>query len=86
MGSLIVEFGVVKDSWLVLLQVGVLVVDCQGTGDTANTDTQLDTLIFYIGLQISSFQIINVLNRLKSDDITRLDVSYIHVYSACLLW
>ena len=66
---------------LFIFQIAVLVVDCQGTGDTENADVQLDTLIFYIGLQLASFQIINVTNRLKSDDITRLNVCHkIYLY------
>ena len=50
-------------------------MDCQGTGDTAHADTNLDNLIHYIGLQSATVQIVNVQNRLHTQDITGIQVS-----------
>lgn len=57
-----------------ILQVAVLLVDCQGTGDTQQSSVQLDTLIFYISLQIASVQLINLASQMTSEDLLKLKV------------
>ena len=58
-----------------VVQVAVLLVDCQGTSDNRRSDVKLDTLIMYISLQLSSVQILNVVRYLRSDELTALKVS-----------
>ena len=58
-------------------QVGVLLMDCQGTVDTTHADTALDNLIHYIGLQAATVQMVNVQNRLNTRDITGIQVIYV---------
>ena len=59
---------------LFVLQVAVYLIDCQGTGDTKQNNSQLDTLIFYISLQISSAQLVNLRGLMEARDITSLQV------------
>ena len=55
------------------MQVAVLLVDTQGTGDNTRS-VALDTLIMYMSLQISSVQILNMWKHLTSTEIGSLQV------------
>jgi len=58
-----------------VLQIAVVLIDSQGTGDNRNSDVKLDTLIMYICLQLSSCQLININGYLQSRDLTSLEVN-----------
>lgn len=53
----------------------MLLIDCQGTGDTNQAGRHLDAVIYYIGLQLSNFQIVNLMRQIDTEDLDRLDVS-----------
>ena len=55
----------------------MFLVDCQGTGDTKQNNAQLDTLIFYISLQMSCVQLVNLPRLMTSQDLTSLQVGSI---------
>ena len=59
---------------LIHLQIAVVLMDCQGTGDTVNGDTNLDNLIHYIGLQAATVQIVNIQNRLQNSHVNDIQV------------
>lgn len=61
-------------------QVGVLLVDCQGTGDNQRSDCTIDTLITYISLNISTEQILNGKGNIQSTDMFSLQVRLSYIY------
>ena len=54
----------------------MVLVDCQGTGDTEKSCPEVDTLISYISAGLSSVQIINFQRVITSDDYLKLKVQY----------
>ena len=56
------------------LQVAVLLIDCQGTGDVTHSSPHLDTVIFYISLQLANVQIMNLMKQMTTSDIERIEV------------
>ena len=54
--------------------MAILLVDCQGTGDTSHSSPHLDTIIFYISLQLANVQVFNLVKQLTSNDVERLKV------------
>lgn len=54
--------------------MGVLLVDCQGTGDLKKSNTNLDILIAYISMQISSVNITNLNAVVGVDDLAVIQV------------
>lgn len=57
------------------VQVAILVIDCQGTGDVTYGSPELDNIILYIGLQLANVLIFNLEKSLVINDMTRLNVS-----------
>lgn len=54
--------------------MAVLLVDSQGTGDNKMSDPKLDTLIMYISLELSCFQLLNIQSYIKANELTSLQV------------
>ena len=61
-------------------QVAVLLIDCQGTGDVTHSSPHLDTVIFYISLQLANVQIMNLVKQMTTSDIERIEVRKAHMY------
>ena len=52
-----------------------MLVDSQGTGANRKSDTNLDTLIMYISLQLATVRALNIKSYLTSNDMLNLKVS-----------
>ena len=59
--------------FLCYLQVAVLLVDTQGTGDNTRTES-LNTMIMYMSLQLSSVQMFNMWRHLTATELGSLQV------------
>lgn len=55
--------------------MAVLLMDCQGIHDSAQSTVEMDTLINFISLQLASVQIINLKSCMRADDITMMKVT-----------
>ena len=64
-----------------LLQIVIMLVDSQGTGDNRKSDVNLDTLIMYISLQLATVQALNIKSYLTSNDMFSLKVSCLLHYN-----
>jgi len=53
----------------------IVLIDCQGTGDSLKSTPTLDNLILYLGLQLANVQILNLKSVLQTNDLERIDVS-----------
>jgi len=53
----------------------IVLIDCQGTGDSLMSTPTLDNLILYLGLQLANVQILNLKGVLQTNDLERIDVS-----------
>ncbi|KAF6034849.1 ATL1 [Bugula neritina] len=50
----------------------IVLVDCQGTGDSLMSTPTLDNLILYLGLQLANVQILNLKSVLQTNDLERI--------------
>lgn len=57
-----------------IIQVAVLLVDCQGINDPGKSDTQLDFHLDYLSFQMADLQIINFHELISARDIEALQV------------
>ncbi|KAF6028112.1 ATL1 [Bugula neritina] len=52
----------------------IVLIDCQGTGDSLMSTPTLDNLILYLGLQLTNVQILNLKSVLQTNDLERIDM------------
>ncbi|KAF6033813.1 hypothetical protein EB796_007879 [Bugula neritina] len=52
----------------------IVLIDCQGTGDSLKSTPTLDNLILYLGLQLANVQILNLKSVLQTNDLERIDM------------
>ncbi|KAF6034850.1 ATL3 [Bugula neritina] len=52
----------------------IVLIDCQGTGDSLMSTPTLDNLILYLGLQLANVQILNLKSVLQTNDLERIDM------------
>ena len=51
-----------------------MLIDCQGSDDTAQATPTLDNAIMFLGLQLSDMHILNTKGRQKAGDLERMEV------------
>ena len=65
--------------FLILFQIAVLLIDCQGTGDNLQSDTKFDTQIMFLSVEMSTYQILNATKNVTSTDLLGLKVKKVWV-------
>ena len=58
-----------------IFQVAILLMDFMGSGDSAESTSELDNLLLYLGVHLSNVQILNVMKVVQDKDINSLNVS-----------